>query len=69
MQMIIQNKDGEIVPGMVLADRIDTSVGRLTLVPDYRFTAVQTGGTFASSLYALRVFHNGEPINQLRRLN
>ena len=63
VQFIIQQKDGEVVPGMVLADRVDTSVGRLTLVPDFRFTATQVGdSTFSSSLFPLRVFHNGEPI-------
>ncbi len=64
IQMVIQNKDGQIVPGMVLADAIDTSVGRLTLVPDYRFPATQVGdNTFSSAIYPLRVFHNGEPLS------
>lgn len=61
--MIIQQKDGQVVPGLVLADAIDTSIGRLVLVPDYRFTATQVGANnFAASLLALRVFHNGEPL-------
>lgn len=61
--MVMQQKEGEVVPGMVLADRIDTSVGRLVLVPDFRFTATQVGdSTFSSSVFPLRVFHNGEPI-------
>ena len=60
---IIQQKDGQIIPGFVLADMIDTSIGRLTLVPDYRFTATQVGDkTFSAKLYPLRVFHNGEPL-------
>lgn len=62
--MIIQQKDGQVVPGMVLADAIDTSIGRLVLVPDYRFGASQVGSnSFSASLYPLRVFHNGEPLN------
>ena len=66
IMQIIQNKDGQIVPGFVLADLIDTTIGRLTLVPDFRFTATQVGDkTFSSSLFPLRVYHNGEPINRL----
>ncbi len=55
MQIIMQ-KDGQIIPGFVLADMIDTSIGRLTLVPDYRFTATTVGATtFSSTLFPLRV--------------
>lgn len=58
IMQIIQQKDGQIVPGFVLADVIDTSIGRLTLVPDFRFTATQVGdATFSTNLYPLRVFH------------
>lgn len=54
--MVIQQKGDQVVPGMVLADMIDTSIGRLTLVPDYRFTATQVGdSTFSSSVFPLRV--------------
>lgn len=63
VMMIVTNKDGQVIPGMVLADMIDTSIGRLTLVPDYRFTATQVGAnTFSASVFALRVYHNGEPL-------
>lgn len=63
VMMVLQQKEGQVVPGMVLADMIDTSVGRLMLVPDYRFTATTVGDTtFSSSVFPLRVFHNGEPI-------
>jgi len=60
---IIQQKNGQIVPGFVLADEIDTSIGRLILVPDFRFAATQVGDkTYSSTVYPLRVFHNGEPL-------
>lgn len=63
IMQIIQQKDGQIIPGFVLADQIDTSIGRLTLVPDFRFPATTVGAnTFSSTLYPLRVFHNGEPL-------
>lgn len=63
IMQILQQKDGQIVPGFVLADMIDTSIGRITLVPDFRFTATTVGAsTFSASLYPLRVFHNGEPL-------
>ena len=60
MQIVMQ-KDGQIVPGFVLADMIDTTIGRLTLIPDFRFTATQVGATtFSTSVFPLRVYHNGE---------
>jgi hypothetical protein len=35
----------------------------LTLVPDFRFTTVQAQpDRFSSTVYPLRVYHNGEPI-------
>lgn len=55
--------DGGVVPGMVLADEVFTTIGKLTLVPDFRFTATQVADhAFVSSIYALRVRHGGEPI-------
>lgn len=63
VMMVVQQAGGQIVAGMVLADEIDTSIGRLTLVPDFRFTATQTGANiFSASVFPLRVFHNGEPL-------
>ena len=62
IQVMVQ-KDGQLVPGFVLADMIDTSIGRLTLVPDFRFTATAVGDkTFSATVFPLRVYHNGEPI-------
>ncbi len=63
IMQIIQQKDGQIIPGFVLADLIDTSIGRITLVPDFRFTSTQVGAnTFSTALFPLRVFHNGDPL-------
>lgn len=63
VQLII-TKDGEkVVPGFVLADQVDTSIGRVTLVPDFRFTTIQVQpDRFHSTVYPLRLYHNGEPI-------
>ena len=61
VQMVVMQKDGQIVPGMVLADAIDTSIGRLILVPDFRFTATTVGAnTYSSTLFPLRVYHFSE---------
>lgn len=64
VQMIQINQDrGGIVAGFTLAPRIQTFVGELILVPDFRFTATTTGADiFSSTVYPLRVYHNGEPI-------
>lgn len=64
VQMIQINQDrGGIVAGFTLAPTIQTFVGQLTLVPDFRFTATTTGADiFSATVYPLRVTHNGEPI-------
>lgn len=63
VQMIQINQDRSgIVAGFTLAPRIQTFVGELILVPDFRFTATTTGADiFSSTVYPLRVYHNGEP--------
>lgn len=56
VMMVVTQNNGQVIPGMVLADQIDTSIGRLTLVPDFRFTATQVGDkTFSTSLFPMRV--------------
>jgi hypothetical protein len=59
IQVVTQNNGGQVVAGMVLADQIDTSIGRLTLVPDFRFpaSAISGSGAFRSNVYPLKVFH------------
>lgn len=61
--VLTRGADGGVVPGMVLADEVYTSIGRIMLVPDFRFTATQTDAHhFHSTLYPLRVRHGGEDI-------
>lgn len=61
--VLSRGADGGVVPGLVLADEIFTSIGRVILVPDFRFTATTTGAnSFSSTLYCLRMRHGGEPI-------
>ena len=61
---VISFADGNrIVPGMNFAGFVNTGVGRLTVVADVHFTRTNTGGsTYQSSLYPLRMTHNGEPL-------
>lgn len=62
-QVVLAQSGGGVVPGLNLADEIETSVGRIILVPDFRFTATNVGANaFSSTLYLLRVYHGGEPI-------
>lgn len=61
--VLTRGADGGVVPGMVLADEVYTSIGKLIMVPDFRFTATQIADhVFVSSIFALRVYHGGEPI-------
>lgn len=63
MQILITKDGNQIVPGFVLADLIDTSIGRIVLVPDHRFTTIQVQpDRFHTTVYPLRMYHNGEPI-------
>ncbi len=64
IMQIMMTKDGnQVVPGFVLADLVDTSIGRITLIPDFRFSVTQVQpDRFHSTVYPLRVYHNGEPI-------
>jgi hypothetical protein len=52
-----------LIPGFNFAGFVNTSIGRLTVVSDVNFTRVDLGnGAFASTLYALRLQHNGQPL-------
>ncbi len=63
MQILVTKDGNQIVPGFILADLIDTSIGRLTLIPDFRFTTIQVQpDRFHATVYPLRLYHNGEPI-------
>lgn len=54
---------GSIQAGWTFIDSLHTSIGPLVLVPDSRFTRTDhSNGTFTSSLFAMRMSHNGEPL-------
>ena len=61
---IVNHSDGNrIVPGYNFAGEVNTGVGRLRVVADANFTRTDLGdGTFQSSLFSLRMSHNGEPL-------
>jgi hypothetical protein len=63
-QLINFNGGDRIVPGFSFAGFVQTGVGRLQVVADNNFTKVNPGGTnyYQSSLYALRMTHNGVPL-------
>lgn len=54
---------GRITPGFNFAGFVNTGVGRLAVVADSNFTRADAGGgTFISSLFAMRMTHNGVPL-------
>jgi hypothetical protein len=62
-QVIFQNDGNRLIPGFNFAGFVNTSIGRLTVVSDVNFTRTDMGnGGFTSTLYALRMQHNGEPL-------
>jgi len=62
-QLINFNGGDRIVPGFSFAGFVQTGVGRLVVVADRNFTQNASGtNSFQSSLYALRMSHNGMPL-------
>jgi hypothetical protein len=61
---IIYNNDGNrMVPGYNFAGEVNTGIGALKVIADRNFTKTAAGAnSFLSSLYALRLNHNGEPL-------
>lgn len=53
-----------IIPGFNFGGFVNTGIGRLQVVADTNFTRTFNGGNtnFTSSLYGLRMSHNGEPL-------
>lgn len=52
-----------IIPGYNFAGVVNTGVGQLAVHADIRFPRVASGETsFQSTIYALRMTHNGEPL-------
>lgn len=61
---VINNASGNrLTPGYNFAGEVITGIGTLGVVADANFTRTASGATsFDSSLYALRMVHNGEPL-------
>ena len=62
-QVINVASGSRITPGFNFAGFVNTGIGRLTVVADSNFTRTDAGGgRFMSSLFALRMTHNGEQL-------
>jgi hypothetical protein len=62
-QLVNHNDGSRIVPGYNFAGEVNTGIGTLMVVADSNFTRTASSATtFQSSLYALRMSHNGEPL-------
>lgn len=62
-QTINIGSGNRVVPGFNFASSVNTSQGTLGMVADINFTRTDTGGgTFKSTIYALRMKHNGIPL-------
>lgn len=62
-QVILQSNGDRLIPGFNFAGFVNTSIGRLTVVSDVNFARTDMGnGAFASTIYALRMQHNGLPL-------
>lgn len=62
-QYVTFDSGDRIVPGFNFAGFVNTGVGRLAVVADNNFTRTNIGGgNFQSSIYALRMTHNGVPL-------
>lgn len=61
---VVNFADGNrITPGFNFAGFVNTGVGRMAVVADNNFTRTASGATtFQSTIYALRMTHNGEPL-------
>ena len=62
-QVVFQQSGDRMIPGFNFAGFVNTSIGRLTVVSDVNFARTDMGnGAFASTVYALRMQHNGLPL-------
>lgn len=62
-QQVFFDSGNRITPGINYAGFVNTGIGRLTVVSDFNFTRSNAGGgNFLSSLFALRMTHNGVPL-------
>jgi len=62
-QVIQFDNGNRLTPGFNFAGFVNTGVGRLAVISDNNFTRANLGGgTFFSTLFGLRMTHNGEPL-------
>lgn len=62
-QQVVFTDGNRVVPGYSFASSVNTAMGTLALVADLNFARTNTGGsTFKSTLYSLRMSHNGVPL-------
>jgi hypothetical protein len=62
-QVIYNNDGNRLVPGYNFAGEVNTGIGTLRVIADRNFTKTAAGATsFSSSIYGLRMRHNGEPL-------
>jgi hypothetical protein len=62
-QVIYNNDGNRLVPGYNFAGEVNTAIGPLKVIADRNFTKTNSGSnSFSSSIYALRLVHNGEPL-------
>lgn len=62
-QVIYNNDGNRLVPGYNFAGEVNTAIGPLKVIADRNFTKNAAGAnSFSSSIYALRMNHNGEPL-------
>lgn len=61
---VVNFSDGNrVTPGFNFAGFVNTGIGRLVVVSDYNFDRTNAGGgTFTSTLYGLRMTHNGDKL-------
>ncbi len=62
-QVINVASGDRIIPGFNFGGFVNTGIGRLQVIADNNFTRTTSGtNSFRSSIYALRMTHNGEPL-------
>ncbi len=62
-QVLYHTDGNRMVPGYNFAGEVNTAVGAMKVIADRNFTKTASGSnSFRSTLYALRMVHNGEPL-------
>ncbi len=63
-QLIYRPDGNRLIPGYNFAGEVNTGIGPLKVIADRHFpiTGNNLGPTYSSTLYALRMTHNGEPL-------